>query len=193
MKRTIRRSSREDLAQTGKWSRRSLSQSAAPVCCPSPQRGEARAALALNLPSGDPTLGASGGGANVGPSPSLTVAFVSAACSSRAAPSAGSEASRISTHQAAALPASGSALPPRLWRAEAEPQAVCAAARLRPHYKDTPCPPPVGGLVAVRPRPVREWRDLGDARRAKSDRWVGYGEDGCRCLAPQHLPVRIQP
>lgn len=79
MKRTIRRSSREDLAQTGKWSRRSLSQSAAPVCCPSPQRGEARAALALNLPSGDPTLGASGGGANVGPSPSLTVAFVSAA------------------------------------------------------------------------------------------------------------------
>lgn len=141
MRRTIRRSSREDLAQTGKWSRRSLSQSAAPVCCPSPQRGEARAAFALNLPSGGPTLGALGDGAIVGPSPSLTVAFVSAACSSRAASSAGSEAPRISTHQAAALPASGSALPPRLWRAEAEPQAVCAAARLRPHYKDTPCSP----------------------------------------------------
>lgn len=68
---------------------------------------------------------------------------------------------------------------------------VCAAARIRPRHKDTPCPP-VGGLVAVRPRPVREWRDLGDARRAQSDRWVGDGEDGGRSLAPQLLPIQIR-
>lgn len=74
-------------------------QPSAPVRCPSPQRGEARAPLALSLPSRGSVLGASSGRAIAGPSPTLTVAFVSAACSSRAAPSAGSEAPKISTHQ----------------------------------------------------------------------------------------------
>lgn len=43
----------------------------------------------------------------------------------------------------------------------------------------------------MRPRPVRECRDLGDARLAQNDRWVGDGEDGGRGLAPQHLPIQM--
>lgn len=139
MKRTIRRSSREDLAQTGKWSRRSLTSSPSPLPQSAARRGPGPARpQPFEWPLCTWRLGRRGHRGAL----SHTHRRL---CLRRLLQPRGSERRLRSSQDlhtpAAALPASGSALPPRLWRAEAEPQMVCAAARTRPRHKGHALPP----------------------------------------------------
>lgn len=128
-------------------------------------------------------------GPSWGPSLTLTVAFVSAACSSRAAPSAGSEAPRISTHQQ--LRSQPRAPPSRLGSgAQRRSHKWCVRLRgYAPATRTRPVPSRRAGSCEAPPSEgVARPRGMLGADRVTA----GWATGKMEAVAPQHLPIQIR-